>query len=271
MKYIVIKARDPQDGSAALQARVIFPDWMSPTLVCAGIIGRVQELSDGGIIEEGSTVEHSDDAYREGMQAARNNVQQVLHVLGMPEGTEKPMEWLRGEFAELGDWRKGQIGVAVEAPRPSTSADYEDIQRLQADLAEATLLRKRDKETIQQLNAELGASQRVIESLEALNSGVADTIEAVNTALDRNPIHKKLNDLMEEFGALPGQDREYWLRRQLTNHRTLAIAVQSQGYLIKIDTGGNILGLHRNPDEKVDNPTTTVINCQTVNIHYGTA
>lgn len=57
MKFIVIQGRMPQDGSKAATARIIFPDWLSPTLVCAGIIGRVQELTDGNILEGGKLEE----------------------------------------------------------------------------------------------------------------------------------------------------------------------------------------------------------------------
>lgn len=52
MKYLVIQGRAPQDGSAARTALILCPSWMSSTLVCAGIVGRVIELTDGNIIEE---------------------------------------------------------------------------------------------------------------------------------------------------------------------------------------------------------------------------
>lgn len=58
MKYIVIQGRMPQNGGTAKTARILFPDWLSPTLVCAGIIGRVQELTDGNILEGGKVEEH---------------------------------------------------------------------------------------------------------------------------------------------------------------------------------------------------------------------
>lgn len=54
MKYIIIEGRMPQDGSKAIQALVMFPKWMSPTLVCAGITGRVIEMTDGSIVETGN-------------------------------------------------------------------------------------------------------------------------------------------------------------------------------------------------------------------------
>lgn len=54
MKYLVIEGRAPQDGSAAKRALILCPKWMSSTLVCAGIVGRVVELTDGNIIEEGN-------------------------------------------------------------------------------------------------------------------------------------------------------------------------------------------------------------------------
>lgn len=57
MKYIVIQGRAPQDGSEARKALFVCPSWLSSTLVCAGIVGRVIELTDGNILEEGELPE----------------------------------------------------------------------------------------------------------------------------------------------------------------------------------------------------------------------
>ena len=54
MQYIVIEGRKPQDNSKPAQALLILPKWISPTLACAGIVGRVIELTDGNIIEQGA-------------------------------------------------------------------------------------------------------------------------------------------------------------------------------------------------------------------------
>ena len=53
MKYIVIQGRAPQDGSEARKALFVCPSWISSTLVCAGVVGRIIELTDGNILEEG--------------------------------------------------------------------------------------------------------------------------------------------------------------------------------------------------------------------------
>lgn len=53
MQYIVIEGRKPQDGAKPAQALLILPKWISPTLACAGIVGRVIELTDGNVIEQG--------------------------------------------------------------------------------------------------------------------------------------------------------------------------------------------------------------------------
>lgn len=53
MQYIVVQGRQPQDGSKALEALVIFPAWVSATLMCAGVSGRVIELTDGSIKQQG--------------------------------------------------------------------------------------------------------------------------------------------------------------------------------------------------------------------------
>lgn len=54
MQYIVIEGRKPQDGAKPAQALLILPKWISPTLACAGIVGRVIELTDGNVIEQGA-------------------------------------------------------------------------------------------------------------------------------------------------------------------------------------------------------------------------
>jgi hypothetical protein len=53
MQYIVVQGRQPQDGSKPVEALVIFPAWVSATLVCAGMSGRVIELTDGSIKKSG--------------------------------------------------------------------------------------------------------------------------------------------------------------------------------------------------------------------------
>lgn len=54
MQYIVIEGRKPQDGAKPTQALLILPKWISSTLACAGIVGRVIELTDGNVIEQGA-------------------------------------------------------------------------------------------------------------------------------------------------------------------------------------------------------------------------
>lgn len=51
MQYAVLQGRMPQDGSKPDTALILFPAWVSATLLCAGICGRVIELTDGSIIE----------------------------------------------------------------------------------------------------------------------------------------------------------------------------------------------------------------------------
>lgn len=51
MQYAVLQGRMPQDGSKPDTALILFPAWVSATLLCAGVCGRVIELTDGSIIE----------------------------------------------------------------------------------------------------------------------------------------------------------------------------------------------------------------------------
>lgn len=120
MQYIVVQGRTPQDGSKALEALVIFPAWVSPTLVCAGMSGRVIELTDGSIKQQGALPYGEsevlaglaigvaplaeptanippicEDAYREGIQAERDRLIKWLEDKGHTKpSTMAPAEWL---------------------------------------------------------------------------------------------------------------------------------------------------------------------------------
>lgn len=159
MQYIVIEGRKPQDGAKPTQALLILPGWISPTLACAGIVGRVIELTDGNVIEQGAVfmgeqetldslridirqdlesqqeqipdlaasraeamepieapavrptpgaadaAQQRDDAYREGMQATRNKLAELLLPFGMPANAKVP-NWLKEQLEELAQFRK---------------------------------------------------------------------------------------------------------------------------------------------------------------------
>ena len=157
MQYIVIEGRKPQDGAKPTQALLILPKWISPTLACAGIVGRVIELTDGNVIEQGAlpmgeqevlaelredarsdaesqmeiddrheqelraegvtapavrptpgaadAAQQRDDAYREGMQAMRSKVAELLLPFGMPSDAKVP-NWLKEQLEELAQFRK---------------------------------------------------------------------------------------------------------------------------------------------------------------------
>lgn len=51
MQYLVIQGRAPQDGTEPTKALILCPAWMSATLVCAGITGRIIEMTDGSIVD----------------------------------------------------------------------------------------------------------------------------------------------------------------------------------------------------------------------------
>lgn len=137
MQYIVIEGRKPQDGAKPTQALLILPKWISPTLACAGVVGRVIELTDGNVIEQGllpsgeqdllaeiraDMLENAesqqeptaalpnvdphvaDNAYREGMQAARAGMRSSIVQFGAPESGL--LNWLKCELEELAQFRK---------------------------------------------------------------------------------------------------------------------------------------------------------------------
>lgn len=157
MQYIVIEGRKPQDGAKPAQALLILPAWISPTLACAGIVGRVIELTEGNVIEQGllpggeqemldslridisqdsesqqepsadfapsraeamepieaarptpgaaDAAQQRDYAYREGMQAMRSKLAELLLPFGMPSDAKVP-NWLKGQLEELAQFRK---------------------------------------------------------------------------------------------------------------------------------------------------------------------
>ena len=90
MKYLVIQGRAPQDGSAARTALILCPSWMSSTLVCAGIVGRVIELTDGNIIEE--CILPHEGGEEELLQEIRNDLygEGVAHPATNPFTTPEP-------------------------------------------------------------------------------------------------------------------------------------------------------------------------------------
>jgi hypothetical protein len=167
MKYLVIEGRAPQDGSPAKRALILCPEWMSSTLVCAGIVGRVVELTDGNIVEEGvlpgseeavleeiredaaadlesqqefeeppavdmpqapNTDPHAtDDAYRQGMQKVRTRLAELLLPFGMPADA-KVSNWLKEQLEELAQLR------ATPAPIPedgfNSDKNVQELRRL---------------------------------------------------------------------------------------------------------------------------------------------
>lgn len=92
MKYIVIQGRMPQNGDTAKTARITFPDWISPTLVCAGIIGRVQELTDGGILEGGKVEEYTPGELMDAYQALQEDYAAAQKIIEGFDGWLPPGE-----------------------------------------------------------------------------------------------------------------------------------------------------------------------------------
>lgn len=92
MKYLILQARRPQDGTPPLEALILLPKWMSSTLVCAGITGRITEMSDGNIVEEGNLC-WTEEALRHDAKGAvvktLGDVPKV--VLPHPPSTDAPL------------------------------------------------------------------------------------------------------------------------------------------------------------------------------------
>jgi hypothetical protein len=235
MKYIVIEGRMPQDGSKAQQALILFPKWMSPTLVCAGITGRVIEMTDGSVIDTGDTLmteeqvfaglvigdlaqeagapeefpepptvemppqtatdaaQQRDDAYREGMQAMRTKLAELLLPFGMPTDAKVP-NWLKEQLEELA---KLQAQLKAFEGGATRQAYDETLAKLQA--AEDNLDAWRDAAGAAGLGQECEVESGRIKRLFVVTDNASDD----------------LNTLCAAYGCLPGQDRLSWLQTKL--------------------------------------------------------
>lgn len=80
MQYIVIEGRKPQDGAKPTQALLILPKWISPTLACAGIVGRVIELTDGNVIEQGALPMGEQEVLAELREDARSDAESQMET-----------------------------------------------------------------------------------------------------------------------------------------------------------------------------------------------
>lgn len=143
MKYLVIEGRAPQNGSAAKRALILCPKWMSSTLVCAGIVGRVIELTDGNIIEEGN-VPMSEQECLEGLRldaAADLESQQEEapdFAESRAEGMEPPANQSTPGYALApGDFAESRAEGMEPAQTPADAAQQHDEayrQGMQANL-----------------------------------------------------------------------------------------------------------------------------------------
>lgn len=89
MQYIVVQGRQPQDGSTPLEALVIFPAWVSATLMCAGVSGRVIELTDGSIKEGGPMAGGSEAELLEAIHEEFGGPQHVVSEPTTPDCTNE--------------------------------------------------------------------------------------------------------------------------------------------------------------------------------------
>lgn len=252
MQYIVIEGRKPQDGAKPTQALLILPKWISPTLACAGIVGRVIELTDGNVIEQGAlpmseqevlaelredarsdaesqqeqelqltgslapaddfatsraeamepipqapadAAQQRDDAYREGMQAARTAMVKRFTEYGMPEGAGIG-EWFKTQMEELAQARR--LLKAFEGGATRQAYD-ETLAKLQA--AEDNLDAWRDAAGAAGLGQECDEKSGQIKRLFVVPGLPANDMD--------------LNTLCGAYGCLPGEDRIVWLQRKL--------------------------------------------------------
>lgn len=249
MQYIVIEGRKPQDGAKPTQALLILPKWISPTLACAGIVGRIIELTDGNVIEQGllpcgegelleniredaesqmetddrheqelraggvaapavrptpgaaAAAQQRDDAYREGMQAMRSKVAELLLPFGMPSEAKVP-NWLKEQLEELAQFRKDRPEMLVKL---QAAEDNLDAWRNAAGAADL----------VQVCDVQTGRIKELIVQ------GVA--VEQV-TAQQRD-VDMNLDTLCGAYGCTPGEDKLRWI------HTKLNALIEAQGVI----------------------------------------
>lgn len=192
MQYIVIEGRKPQDGAKPTQALLILPKWISPTLACAGIVGRVIELTDGNIIEQGALPvgeQETLESVREDMRSDAESQQE--HV------TECPLCALQQPYHHKGC---PNVPVAVEESAAKSDLTDEAIDALAGSMPGGVSGFMKD-----------WGYRQFAREVQARCSRAEPVEVAVPVTKDREFI----NRLCLEFGAQPGDTWQEWLREQL--------------------------------------------------------
>lgn len=227
MQYIVIEGRKPQDGAKPAQALLILPKWISPTLACAGIVGRVIELTDGNVIEQGAlpmgeqeilaelredmrldteSQMETDDRHEQELQAegvtapvASDLTDEVIDALAesMPGGVLGFMkDWGYRQFA-----REVQARCTTPPQTPADAAQQRDDAYREGMQAARTAVAKRFTEHGMPEGAGMG---------EWFKAQMEELERHRNSAL---PV--KLNALLLEFGGMAGGEGYDFLRGEL--------------------------------------------------------
>lgn len=187
MQYIVIEGRKPQDGAKPAQALLILPKWISPTLACAGIVGRVIELTDGNVIERGAVFMGE----QETLDSLRIDISQDLESQQEPSADFAPS---RAEATE-----------PIEAARPTPGAADAAQQRDDAYREGAQAVRT-------------AMAKRFTEHGMPEGAGMGKWFKAQMEELERHrnaALPVKLNALLLEFGGTPGGEGYDFLRGEL--------------------------------------------------------
>lgn len=129
MQYLVIQGRAPQDGSEPAKALILCPAWMSATLVCAGITGRIIEMTDGSIVE--GRVIDAEGGEEELLAEIRREFEE-----GDTQVAEAPSEMALAAYRES---EQRKIGIPPEMAAPY-SADAVVEGDLYKDVAFGALL-----------------------------------------------------------------------------------------------------------------------------------
>lgn len=237
MQYIVIEGRKPQDGAKPAQALLILPKWISPTLACAGIVGRVIELTDGNVIEQGAVPmgeremlynlredAHSDAESQQDLAASIGDIP-VATGVGLDRVIEQRQQ--ADEFHYSQQWEL--LNSLTEAfGRPAGSACLEWLRVELTDLergrttppqAAADVAQQRDdayREGHQAMRDSVTNVMRGLGMPEGAKPGQWMKEQLEELERHRNaPLPAKLNALLLEFGGTPGGEGYDFLRGEL--------------------------------------------------------
>lgn len=240
MQYLVIQGRAPQDGSEPAKALILCPAWMSATLVCAGITGRIIEMTDGSIVEgrvieaEGGEeellaeirAEFEDEELPAAPPVVEAAYQEAERKIGMPPEMAAPYSAdavVEGDVYEnvalcpqdADEYTRGMQDVRAQFVKVLTPFGFpEDGARPKMWIKAQLEQKVTEQRNLDAWRDAAGAAELCIEYDE---NGMVRKIFGPEESggVNTSEIAPALNALLLEFGGKPGGDYLEFLREQL--------------------------------------------------------